>query len=335
MRRRLDRLRHSPRGARRTAGSALALAAALLLAGCAGDPDPIELVVEPASFDVAVGDDQRLLVGLFTPERQLVAHGEVELGLAYLGDDGEAQAPIEQTAPARFVSVPGTTPGDTTEQPSLVEDTGTGVYAATVDLDRPGLWGVRIVGELEDGTPISGNRVLQVLEEHLVPAPGDEAPQVDNHTLADVEAGDVEAIAVDSRAQGPNDEVAHPQLHRTTVAEAIGAGRPVVVAIATPVYCATRFCGPLTDVVAELATTYDDRAEFVHIEVWEDFDEQRLNDAAAAFIQTESGGNEPWVFLIDADGRIADRWDNILDLDELTDALEALPTLPDAGVADG
>lgn len=322
-----------PRLSRPGRAATVLAAAALAVTACGSEPDPIELVVEPASFDIAVGEDQRLLVGLFTMERQLVAHGEVELGLAYLGDGSDDQAPIDQTTAARFVSVPGTEPAEVTQEPSLVEDTGTGVYRATVDLDRPGLWGVRVVGELEDGTPITGNRTFQVLEEHLVPAPGDDAPRVDNHTLADVESGEVPPIAVDSRAQGPNDEVAHQHLHRTTVADAIEAGRPSVVVIATPVYCATRFCGPLTDVVADVAERYEDRADFIHIEVWEDFDAQRLNEAAAAFIQTELGGNEPWVFLIDADGRVADRWDNILDVDELTAALEALPTLPDVAAA--
>jgi hypothetical protein len=309
-------------------GVVAALATALVLAACAGAPDPLELVVEPASFDIAVGEDQRLLVGLFTPERQLVAHGEVELGLAYLGDGSESSAEIEQSVPARFIPVPGGEVSQAaTAAPSLVEDTGTGVYAARVDLDRAGVWGVRIVGELEDGTPISGNRTFQVLEEHLVPAPGDEAPRVDNLTLADVASGAVPAVQLDSRAQAANSEVAFPHLHTHTVADSIAAGRPVVVAVATPVYCRTRFCGPLTEVMAELATGYEDRADFVHLEVWEDFEAQRLNDAAAAFIQTELGGNEPWTFLIGADGRIAARWDNILDLDELTALLEELPVL--------
>lgn len=305
----------------------------LLLAGCAGDPDPIEVVVEPASFDVAIGDDQRLLVGLFTNELQLVAHGEVEVQLAYLGDGSEASGQIEQVATARFVPVPGGDIPEVTEGPSLVEDTGTGVYATTVDLDRAGIWGVRVLGELEDGTPFEGNRRFPVLEEHLVPAAGDQAPRVENATMADLEAGRVDAVALDSRAQAANDEVPHPHLHQGTVAGSIEAGRPVVVAVATPVYCRTRFCGPLTDVIADLAGTYDDRADFVHIEVWEDFDTQTLNEAAAAFIQTETGGNEPWVFLIGADGRIVERWDNILDIDALVAELEALPVLPETEAA--
>ncbi|TVP73646.1 MAG: hypothetical protein EA340_02130 [Nitriliruptor sp.] len=309
----------------------LAVAAAVALVGCAGAPDPIEVVVEPASFDLAIGEDQRLLVGLFTPERQLVAHGEVELGLAYLGDGSQDSAAIEQSVPARFVPIPGGQIGAPTDAPSLVEDTGTGVYAATVDLDRPGVWGVRIAGELEDGTPFSGNRTFPVLEEHLVPAPGDEAPRVDNLTLDDVESGAVRAVQLDSRAQAANSEVAFPHLHVHTVAGSIEANRPVVVAVATPVYCRTRFCGPLTEVIAELALRYEDRADFIHLEVWEEFDSQTLNESAAAFIQTEIGGNEPWVFLIDEDGRIAARWDNILDVEALTEALEDLPVLPEVG----
>lgn len=310
------------------------LAALLLLTACADDPEPIEVVVEPASFDLAVGESQRLLVGLFTNELQLVAHGEVELQLAYLGDGAEATGTIEQVATARFVPVPGGMVEGVTEAPSLVQDTGTGVYAATVDLDRAGIWGVRVLGELEDGTPFEGNRRFPVLEEHLVPAPGDPAPRVENPTLADLEAGTIRAVELDSRAQAANAEVAHPHLHQRTVAGSIEAGRPVVVAVATPVYCRTRFCGPLTDVIAELALTYDDRADFIHLEVWQDFDTQTLNEAAAAFIQTETGGNEPWVFLIGADGTITARWDNILDIDALVDELEALPVIGAASAGD-
>ncbi len=327
MLRRLASARPEPRARRRhlVVGAIVITAMTIALAACAGEPEPIELIVEPASFDVSTGTDQRLLVGLFTPERQLVANGEVEVGLAYLGDGSVEQAEIEQQVTARFRPVPGGNPPEATDGPSLVEDTGSGLYAATVDLDRAGMWGVRVVGELEDGTPISGNRTFEVLEEPLVPAPGDEAPRVDNATLADVEAGTVEPVQVDSRAQGPNDEIPHPELHRTTVAEAIEAGRPAVVAVATPVYCRSRFCGPLTDVLAELARDHADRAEFIHLEVWQDFESQTLNEAAAAFIQTEVGGNEPWVFLIDGEGRIAARWDNLLDVEELTAALEELP----------
>jgi peroxiredoxin len=79
-------------------------------------------------------------------------------------------------------------------------------------------------------------------------------------------------------------------------------------------------------VFGDIAEQYEDRADFVHVEVWKDFDAQELNEGAAEWIQTAQGGNEPWTFLIDEEGRIAARWDNVLDADDLIDHLEELPT---------
>jgi peroxiredoxin len=38
-------------------------------------------------------------------------------------------------------------------------------------------------------------------------------------------------------------------------------------------------------------------------------------------------GNEPWVFLIGADGKIAARWDNLAAPDEIEAMLQALPVI--------
>ncbi len=326
------------RWVRRLAGIA---GLAVLLAACGADgtddsPDAAssedddaavtELAVAVASFDLAVGEDRRLMAGVFSPERQLVAYGDVEFALAHLGDDGETAGEITQTATASFLPVPGMEPAgvDEDRRPQLVEDTGSGVYAAQVDLDQPGVWGLRVTATLADGTEVTGNQRFEVQPEPLVIDAGDPAPAVENPTVDDVEAGTATPVSVDSRAQEEGAAIPDAHLHRSTVAETIDAGRPAVVAITTPVYCASRFCGPLTDVLAELAHDYEDVAEFIHLEVWEDFDEQRLNEAAAAFIQTEAGGNEPWVFLLGGDGRVVARWDNVVDVDELTDALDAL-----------
>ncbi len=44
---------------------------------------------------------------------------------------------------------------------------------------------------------------------------------------------------------------------------------------ATPVFCVSRFCGPVTEMVEELAHRYDDRAVFIHVEIWKDFQTTR------------------------------------------------------------
>lgn len=327
---------------------AVALAAALLLTACNagtdgdggtddgatgatdGDGDAEaaeqELAVVVASYDVAVGEDRRLLAGVLTADAAQLAFGEVTFELGYLGEEPAGQADLRDEVTARYLPVLGLEPElDPTAQPTvLVGEAGAGVYEAHVDLADPGFYGLRITAELEDGTTRQGQTTFEVVPETEVPDVGDEAPRSENLTIADVEAGEALPVSVDSRAQGEDDEVPDAHLHDTTIAAALDAGTPVVAILSTPTYCVSAFCGPLTAELAAMATEYDDVAEFVHIEVWRDFEGQQLNDAAAEWIQTAGGGNEPWVFLIDGDGTVQARWDNVLDVEDLEAQLQAL-----------
>ncbi|MGH8998125.1 MAG: hypothetical protein ACRDY7_01895, partial [Acidimicrobiia bacterium] len=83
----------------------------------------------------------------------------------------------------------------------------------------------------------------------------------------------------------------------------------------------------VTDMVAELAKDYGNRARFIHIEVWKDYKAQQLNDAASEWIARGENVNEPWVFLIGADGKIILRSDNVASRIELEPALQSLPTM--------
>jgi hypothetical protein len=324
---------------------ALLAVVALALAACsdgdteAQEPDEpeaasTELRISAASFDLHVGEDQRLLAGIMTMDQGLVAFGEVDIEIGPVGDDPE-QVELTQAATARFLPVPGDEQeGEGTRPSVLVGASGAGVYEAFVDLDEPGPWAMRVVAEMADGTTRQGTAAFQVGEEPQVPAVGDEAPRTQNLTVDDV-GGDVLPVMVDSRAQDELDDVPDAHIHDTTIADAIEDGRPVVALFATPVYCMSRFCGPITEVFADLAEQYADQADFVHVEVWRDFDAQELNDAAAEWIQTEQGGNEPWAFLIDEEGRVAARWDNVLDADALVDELERLPAMTHTEGDDG
>lgn len=284
-----------------------------------------ELSVLLASYDVAVGEDRRLLAGVLTSEAVQVAFGEVTFELGYLGEEPTGEAQLASETTATYLPVPGLEPPiEPTERPVLLEgEPGTGVYEAHVDLDDPGFYGLRVTVELEDGTTRQGKTTFEVLPETEVPDVGDDAPRSDNLTIADVEAGEVPPVAVDSRAQSEDAEVPDPHLHDSTIAESLEAGTPVVAILSTPTYCVSTFCGPLTVEVGALAESYPD-VDFVHIEVWRDFEEQQLNDAAAEWIQTETGGNEPWVFLVDGDGVVQGRWDNVVDIEALEQQLQAL-----------
>ena len=96
--------------------------------------------------------------------------------------------------------------------------------------------------------------------------------------------------------------------------------------VSTPVYCVSRFCGPITDEIDELAREYGDRVAFVHLEVWQDFEEQVVNPAAQEWIFPRDGSDarEPWVFVIGADGVVQARFDNVATDAELRAAVEAV-----------
>ncbi|MEX2325100.1 MAG: hypothetical protein WD576_05070 [Nitriliruptoraceae bacterium] len=312
---------------------ALLMSMALLLAACSADDTPAvatsddedALGIAVASFDIAVGDNRRLLAGVYTATRELVAFGEVTFRLGFVAPDSGGDVTLDQQVTAAWLPVAGMAPdGDDTQPRLLAGEPGSGVYQARVQLDQPGTWALQVEAQLQNGTTRIGTAVFNVQPETLIPTIGDPAQSVDNWTIADAQAGRVDPVAVDSRAQGDDATIPAPHLHDVTVSEALDAGRPIVITIATPVYCVSRFCGPLTDVMAELALEYADVAEFIHIEVWENFDEQQLNEAAAAWIQTDLGGNEPWVFVVDGTGHIQARWDNVLDVDELERQLAQL-----------
>ena len=56
-------------------------------------------------------------------------------------------------------------------------------------------------------------------------------------------------------------------MNELTVVEAVATGRPVLVVIATPAYCQSRFWGPLMEaIVVSLWEEFGSEVQFVHIE---------------------------------------------------------------------
>jgi hypothetical protein len=148
------------------------------------------------------------------------------------------------------------------------------------------------------------------------------APHTDNPVIGDT---GVSPVAIDSRAVG-GAPVPDKQLHMTSIADAIDAGHPALVVFSTPVYCVSRFCGPVTDLVAQLAAEYGDRADFIHVEIYQDFEAGKVNQAALDWLKPANGDlREPWIFLIGADGRIAASWDTVVTRSEIEPLLKALP----------
>jgi len=275
----------------------------------------------PANFDLAVDSPQAFLIGIAGPERRSVAYGTVDVAVAYLGPVGQ---PLDEprtgpTATAAFIPIAGTAPGPTTGDPQLLDGAADtlGVYG-TDPLTFPdaGYWEAT-VRFTADGRDRTVTAAFEVLDRHRVPTVGARAPATVNAVAGST---GVPAIAIDSRAV--DGVIPDPELHRVTIAGALAAGRPVSVVITTPAFCESRLCGPVTDAVAAVAARHGDRMDFVHLEVYADVDEQRINPAAAEWILQEGAeGNEPWVFVVNSDGFITHRFDNVANEEQIERAV--------------
>ena len=312
--------------------------AAAVLAACGGggskkaspsspsssDKDPSGLSAETASFDLAVGPPSRYLIGLFTNDQRGVSYGPIQLTFCFLGAT-KATGPCQPSAPATatFLPTPGTPVATDKTAPEIISPSGPkGVYEAQAGFDKAGFWQTHVVATI-DGKQRQADADFQVAERHAIPAVGDAAIPSDNLTVS---TPGVSPASLDSRAAAGG-LVPDPDLHQTTIAAAVAAHRPAVVVFSTPVYCISRFCGPITDMVGDLGKTYDDRASFIHVEIWKDYQQQTANTAATDWLYRNDNLNEPWVFFIGADGKIAARWDNVSTRAEIEPLLQKLPVL--------
>lgn len=296
-----------------------------------GDPDPSPtgttggtLGAGMASSDHYVGAPQRVAIGLQAGDGRLVTFGSVDVTFSYLGT---AEEPVDPEAGPRAVAVYLPTPGTADEAggPTLnLPSDARGVYQAEdVTFDRAGFWQADLTADVEGLGVQRAGTTFEVLEDPAYPVAGEPAIPTQNLTL---DSTDAPPEAIDSRA-ATEGEIPDPELHEWTIARALREGRPALVVFSTPVYCISQFCGPVTDVVQDLAARYDDRAVFIHVEIWRDNREQVMNKGAADWLLTPEGFTEPWLFLIGADGTIVDRWVTLWREDDVVADLEALPRM--------
>lgn len=306
----------------------LLVATALLAAACGGGggngggatpaPGGPVLTVFLASSDLYAGAPQRVNVGLVAADGRLVSFGEVAYAFTYTGTSSNPIDPVAgPTATAGYVPTPGTA-DEVGAAPRLTQPSeARGIYQAEdVTFDLAGIWIVAVTADLAEGTA-TGSATVLVDTQARLPAPGQPALATVNPVAGD----DVAPVSLDSRAA--DGTLPDPDLHAMTIAEAIASGMPSLVIFATPVYCQSQFCGPVTDVVEAIAADYAGRANVLHVEIWRDFTTQSINDAAAEWLYRDNDLTEPWLYLIGADGTILDRWTPLFDEAEVRAELDA------------
>lgn len=264
------------------------------------------------------------LVALFSPSRVLAAgieqripFGLIDQGVPLRDETGrfplrilrDGAAVVETEVRSRLVAHDH--PAGDADQPhehaSLLR-----YFAVRANLPEPGIYDLQLD---VDGRTAGLAFQLFAPAEIAVPLPGDVLPAISFPTFGDPLG--VDPICTQFGGPCP--------LHDRTVDEALEAGRPLALLVATPAYCATAYCGPVLDVLLEVREDFPD-VTFLHAEVYQNPAEVNGNlldpDLRVAPAVDDLGLDfEPSLFLVDADRTVKDRIDNVYDHDELRTAL--------------
>lgn len=257
----------------------------------------------------APGDDVAVVAGTATHEP-----GDVRVSFLVVDSEGrvvtlptarvwvaerlDAEPFLESSAKLERIGVPG---GDVAD--------ASHIYVARLPLSRPGtFW---LLAEPEGGkTKVQALGNVIVAKEDSAPDVGDPAIPSDNPTIAST-GGDFSKLTT----RTPPDE----SLLEHSVAESLRARVPFVVTFSTPKFCSSRTCGPVVDVVEEVAGRFEGSdTRFIHVEVYEG------NDPANGFnrwMQEWGLETEPWTFLVDADGKVVERYEGVVSVNELEQAV--------------
>ncbi len=265
---------------------------------------PAELVVSPAARVFELGPN-RYPFGVFDVGGEQI--DDADVALYFAKDSG---APVQGPLPARVGSLE-TKPAYRAQGTEGPGEATTVYVVPEVDFDRSGPWLAIAMLKGPDGLRSSRIPSPTVGQFPDVPAVGERAPVIHTPTAADV-GGDLALI--DTR-------IPPSQLHGADFADVVGR-KPVVLIFATPAFCQSRVCGPVVDIVQQVADKYGDEAEFIHMEVWEDNDPstEKVRPQLRAF----GLPTEPWTFLIDERGIVRERIEGAYGVSELEQAMRTI-----------
>ena len=244
------------------------------VARVAPDAEPVLNVIS-ASFEQLTGTHP-FAFGIVGPDNAPVTGADVNLWVVPQAGTGEPAGPF----PTTYQEVEG--------QPL-------GLYVTEVELTEAGP--TSFVAVTGDGRAGADDVQVATPETSAIPAPGQEAISVATPT----EKKDLgfETICTLDPPCG---------MHDISLDDALAEGRPVVLAFATPAFCQTAVCGPSIGVVEGVRQDKDwGDVAFVHCEIYTD-----AGQTVAEPVSEWQLPSEPWLFTIDADGRIADRTDGPL-----------------------
>ena len=288
----------------RLALSCLTITLSLILSGCNTSEDlsfeeaSVELSLRPllASTDLSIGKN-RLVFGLLDSQNAPVISGAAIMELFY---SDETEIINKGNVTAAWHPWP----------------TGLGgVFVTEIDFDAAGAWFAEISPVNGANSTELGRLILTVSETPKTPSVGsDTPPSLSHQSLQDA-----------SLSQLTSDPEPDRALYSVRISEAIKSGQPSLIAFVTPSFCKSATCGPQLEVVKQLRTSYGGQVHVIHAEIYSNPQEMSSGIEPASLSPTVEEWNlpsEPWVFVIDSDGKISGKFEGYASFEEISKKLQ-------------
>ena len=264
--------------------------------------DASDLVIAPTESVFEPGKN-RYGFGVFTVQHDAVDDADIALYAAK--DNGKAVGPFPATVHSLI-----TPPSFASQTTSSDPDAAKYFYTSEVDFSGDGNYNLIAMIRNDDGSYSYANVTApaKVGNPKNVPQPGDQAPMMHTPTADDV-GGDLTKI--DTR-QPPD------SMHDVDYGDVLGK-EPIVLLFATPALCTSRVCGPVVDIAEEVKSERPDDAAYIHMEVYNDNDP---NKGPRPQLTDFNLMSEPWLFVIDSDGKVSTVIEGAFSKQELEDAID-------------
>ena len=229
--------------------------------------------------------------------------------LPYLVSDAEGVPLQKIDGPVTFtVKRDGTPVGEAVRVTPRADGVPRAYLPFTFEFPEPGLNAVSVESP---GPPLTSTSQINDAPKFARPVVGEPLPPVDSPVTD-------RTLGVDPLCS----RVPTCPFHDVNLKDAVGAGKPVVLLVATPAYCQTAVCGPILDTLVDLTAGRTD-ITVLHSEVYKDPKAVRdLNDATLAPVpEAYDLRFEPVLFVTDAAGKVVARGDVIVDRGEMTEML--------------
>lgn len=183
-----------------------------------------------------------------------------------------------------------------------------GAYSARVNFSAPGQWQATLVVKAKGYETQEHIIDMPVLAGGETPAVGEPAPKSAT-PVATTEAERKKICTADPPCT----------MHDHSIADSIAAHRPAVILFAAPGACVSLLCGPQLGIVEKVKKEFGDRADFIHVEI-----ELPGTDSPVLAVTEWGLPTEPWTFLVDSEGRIADKFEGPVTEEELRDSVKRM-----------